>query len=180
MSSERAADLALEEIGKLALTQSTEAVRALHELCVRYSQDARLWFVLGSLLVQEGDVVAGERALRRAVELSPDHAVARFQLGLMQLTSGRAEEAEITWSELSHSQPSEALGLYVSGLRALVRDDFVTAREKLSEGLSHEQDPAMAKNMRLILEAMPPPAAPNDPETTTHWLLEYASRRTRH
>lgn len=181
MSSERAADLALEEIRKLALTQPTEAVRALHELCALYSQDARLWFVLGSLLAQEGDFMAGEQALRHAVELSPDHTVARFQLGLMQLTSGRAAEAEITWSELSNFQAPEALSFYASGLRALVHDDFATARERLSEGLLREQDPAMAKNMRLILEAMPPPAAPNDPETTTHWLLQqYASGRTRH
>lgn len=69
---------------------------AVHEyqLAVTLSPyDYRYWIELGGGLEAAGDTVAGERALRRAVELAPAYAQPRWFLGNVLLREGKLDEA---------------------------------------------------------------------------------------
>lgn len=68
----------------------------LHE----FPDDARLHFLYGSTLIGDGRLIEGHRALTRAVEIAPDFAIARFQLGFFQLTSGEPASALQTFGQV--------------------------------------------------------------------------------
>jgi predicted Zn-dependent protease len=79
------------------MAQGANAAERIEALIVEFPDDARLHFLKGSSLIGEGRHIEGHQALTRAVALAPDFAIARFQLGLFQLTSGEADRALETW-----------------------------------------------------------------------------------
>ena len=70
-----------------------------------YPADPRLLFLRGSLLAGLQRYDEARAAIAGAVELAPEFAIARFQLGFLQLTSGAAREAETTWAPLRRLRP---------------------------------------------------------------------------
>src|ERR1700712_2563339 len=69
----------------------------LGELLVSWPLDPRLHFLQGSVLAGLQRYDEGRRAMARAVDIAPDYALARFQLGFLELTSGRALDAVAVW-----------------------------------------------------------------------------------
>ncbi|MBA3255503.1 MAG: tetratricopeptide repeat protein [Pyrinomonadaceae bacterium] len=72
----------------------------LHQVVNEYEKaaslspnDYRFWMALGTALEQWGEVERGEKALRRATELSPSYAYPRWYLGNLLLRSGRYDQA---------------------------------------------------------------------------------------
>src|SRR5256714_12269 len=55
--------------------------------------DYRLWMDLGQAQEASGDSAAGERSLRRAVELAPYYSYPRWYLGNLLLREGRIDDA---------------------------------------------------------------------------------------
>ncbi|MDQ3820373.1 MAG: carbohydrate binding domain-containing protein, partial [Acidobacteriota bacterium] len=70
-----------------------EAVRQYEEAVRLSPYDYRFWIDLGRTREEVGDVVGGEKALRRAVELAPYYAYTHWYLGNLLLRAGRSEEA---------------------------------------------------------------------------------------
>ncbi len=58
---------------------------------------------------------------RRVLEINPDNVLARFQLGIVQLEIGHAEDALATW-QLGNYGPNDYLVKYHSGLALLQLD----------------------------------------------------------
>ena len=86
----------------LALTQDMQSgapnpMERVEKLLAEFPDDPRLNFLRGSMLITDGRLIEAHRAMTRAVELAPDFAIARFQLGFFQLTSGEAGNALETW-----------------------------------------------------------------------------------
>src|SRR5271156_6341339 len=75
-------------------------MRDLDGLLSEYPRDPRLHFLKGSLLAGQQDYAAARAAMRHAVDLAPDYAIARFQLGFLLLTSGEAHAAQEAWGPL--------------------------------------------------------------------------------
>jgi tetratricopeptide (TPR) repeat protein len=74
--------------------------------------------------------------LRRAVELSPGDATARFLLGSLYLSGGMREPALAQWEEARRLNPRLPVLHRNMGLTLIVRDEYEKAREVLSEGMS--------------------------------------------
>ena len=72
-----------------------DAVRHYEEAVRLSPNDYRFWVDLGRAREDSGDRPAGEKALRRAVELAPSYALPRWYLGNLLLRAGRGEEAFI-------------------------------------------------------------------------------------
>lgn len=71
-----------------------EKARTDNEEAVRYSpKDYRYWLDLGRTREQSGDSLAGEAAMRRAVEIAPSYAYPRWMLGNLLLREDKKEAA---------------------------------------------------------------------------------------
>lgn len=117
-----------------------------------FPNDHRLHFLHGSILVEEGKLVEAHQALSRAIELEPDYAIARFQLGLFELTSGEAGRALETWGRLDALPDGHYLRAFLDGLRRLIRDDFAGAAQALQIGIdNNRENPALNHDMQLVI-----------------------------
>ena len=96
-------------------------------------------FLIGSALASQEEYEKAETAFSNAVLLSPNFSIARYQLGLLQFTSGRAALALVMWQPLleiaSPTAEEQALSLFVRGYAALAQDDFGPALAQFREGV---------------------------------------------
>jgi Flp pilus assembly protein TadD len=118
-----------------------------------HSNDARLHFLRGSLLAGEGRSVEAHRTLRHAVDLAPDFAIARFQLGFFELTSGEVDQAMQSWAALANLPDAHYLRAFVSGLSALVADRFADCIAALERGIAaNTNNQPLNIDMALIID----------------------------
>jgi len=136
-----------------AMQAGQDQLERVSALLEEFPEDARLQFLHGSMLISAGRLIEAHRALSRAVALAPDFAIARFQLGFFQLTSGEAEHALETWGRLDRLADGHYLRKFVDGLRCLIRDDFTGAIEQLQQGAAlNEENPPLNRDMQLIID----------------------------
>lgn len=132
---------------------SIEPVLEIDKLLEAFPEDARLHFLKGSNLVGQGRLIEAHTSLTRAVEIAPDFYIARFQLGLFQLTSGESDNALKTWARLDMLPEQHHLKLFVQGLRHLVRDEFSECISSLEEGIAiNSENPPLNNDMNLLIE----------------------------
>jgi len=125
----------------------------IDQLLDDYPEDARLHFLLGSNLIGTGRLIEGHGSLSRAVEIAPDFAIARFQLGLFQLTSGETDNALETFGRLDRLPDGHYLRRFVDGLRCLIRDDFPNAIDSLQQGIRiNTENPPLNNDMRMLID----------------------------
>jgi tetratricopeptide (TPR) repeat protein len=152
-----------------------------------YPADPRLHFLYGSLLAGEGRYEEARLSMRRSVELAPDYEIARFQLGLLELSSGDAAAADLSLEPLAAGDSEAALPLFARGLRHLARDELAAAADLLRRGIACNTDhPLVSRDMELIIARIEEGGAPaeeesGEPVSAAHLLLqEYAAKSTKH
>lgn len=122
-------------------------------LLVQFPDDPRLHFLRGSLLAGLGRSIEALPALRKAVDLAPEFAIARFQLGFFLLTSGDPAEALSTWGPLAMLPADHYLRMFVAGLTHLIRDEFDSTIEQLEQGIAvNQENPPLNRDMQLIID----------------------------
>lgn len=169
------------------LAEALDVVRAddagglarLDALLGDYPGDAQLHFLRGSVLAGVKRYEEARDAMRRAVELAPLYAVARFQLGLLELSSGDGAAADETLAPLEQLGGANALALLARGLRLMMRDEFEGALAALREGVArNSENPAINRDMGLIIAELEAKVgggdgpAGDEPTTSTHMLLQ--------
>jgi tetratricopeptide (TPR) repeat protein len=108
--------------------------------------------LLGSDYAAQGEIEKAETALAEAVLLAPALHIARYQLGLLQFSSGRPAAALVTWSPLLALDSTEALGHFVRGFESLARDDFAPAQAHFEAGLAcNHGNPALAADIQMVM-----------------------------
>jgi tetratricopeptide (TPR) repeat protein len=130
-------------------------------------------FLMGSEYASLGEWAKAEAELANAVLLDPALHIARYQLGLLQFSSGRAAAALVTWQPLTEMPADPGLAEFVKGFAALAQDAFEQARSLFEQGLhSPGVNPAVAGDIQKVLRDMPggqaPNAAPATPEGEPH------------
>lgn len=167
--------------------QAPDRVEQTHTLLAEFPRDARLHFMMGSMLIGEGRLIEGHASLAQAVALAPDYAIARFQLGLFQLTSGEADNALETWGRLDRLPDGHYLRHFIDGLRRLIRDDFSGCVSALRAGIAaNSENPPLNNDMALIVEkcgelqkGVPADGADAEPLTETALVLQHFTNRSR-
>lgn len=149
-----------DEMQALVTTMQTGAgddVSTVNALLERYEEDPRLHFLKGSILAGEGKLIEAHGSLLKAVDIAPDFAIARFQLGFFQLTSGESNNALKTWARLDMLPEEHYLKLFVVGLRHLIRDEFQDCIDTLRKGMAvNKENPPLNNDMQLIIEQCQP------------------------
>lgn len=136
------------------------AVRLFREASAAQPDSAVPHFLLGAELAQSGDVGAAEAAYANAVLLAPGFDMARFQLGLLQFTSGRVAIALVTWSPLLDRPVDQPLQRFVSGFGALAIDDFAMALDCFRDGLQRaDSNEPLKADIRMVVARIEPLAA---------------------
>lgn len=163
-----------------------QALAHMDELLQLYGGDARLHFLRGSVLAGAERYAEGRVAMRRAVDVAPDYTLARFQLGLLELSMGEATVAQSTWLPLLELPSDNSLNRFVTGLNKMLEGEFASAISLLEEGMALNTELApmnrdmalMVSEMRSKLEAQP---VAEDVESDAHFLLkQYSFRDVKH
>jgi Flp pilus assembly protein TadD len=118
-----------------------------------YPHDPRLHFLRGSMLAGSNRPIEAHAALSRAVEMAPEFAIARFQLGFFELTSGEAARALKTWEPLEALPEAHYLRHFVTGLQHLMHDRFAETLVALRAGIAvNDENPPLNRDMQLIID----------------------------
>ena len=172
--------------GLIALAgDDVRGTRELDTLLGQYPKDPRLLFLKGSLLAGRQDYAGARAAMRHAVDLAPDYAIARFQLGLLLLTCGEPHAAQEAWGPL-HALPADnCLRLFVLGLNHLIRDEFDDTIRLLKEGMAQNRDNLpLNRDMQLIVDEVRGKLSEQGreaPASSVDFLLQQAAlKATRH
>lgn len=117
--------------------------------------DPRRMLLLAAELVHAKLLDRAEAAFIATLNLAPAWPIPRFQLGLLQLTSGRLATALATWAPLEGLPDGHPLRLFKVGLEALARDEFDHARAALAEGISRNSEiPPLNRDMQQVLDGI--------------------------
>jgi len=165
-----------------AIADENEAMLSEYLEC--YPADARLHFLLGSLEAARRDYGSARLAMRRAIDLNPSFHIARFQLGLLLLTSGDAYAAQETWGPLYGLPDDDALRLFARGLSHMVHDQFADAIDHIERGIERnaENEP-LNRDMQRIVDELSSRTSAEKTEilSATQLLLRHATfKSTRH
>lgn len=158
--------------------------RDLDVLLLEYPNDARLHFLQGAIAASAQDFATARASMRRAVDLAPDYAIARFQLGFLLLTSGEPHAAQEVWGPLDALPADNYLRLFATGLRHLIRDEFDDTIQLLREGMARNlENPAMNRDMQMIVDKVRESSKNGDrsdaPTSSVDFLLQQAALKSR-
>ena len=179
------ADL-LEPVLSLMESNGEAALLRLDELVLDYSSDPRLPFMRGSVLAGLERYDEARVAMQTAVDLAPDFAIARFQLGFLILTSGDPTGAHAVLAPLLNLPAEHPLRLFVEGLGAMVAGRFDEAVTRLQAGIERNTElPPLNRNMAILIqEILNRPSehgGQEEVESGAHFLLkQYSFKDTRH
>jgi tetratricopeptide (TPR) repeat protein len=132
-------------------------LKALAALMQSHPLDPRLHFLQGSVFAGLQRYEEARRAMGRAVEIAPDFALARYQLGFLDLTSGRALDALAVWQPLGALAEDAPLRLFAEGLSHMAGDRFGEAVRLLKQGIrANSEHPLINGDIQLILDEIEP------------------------
>jgi hypothetical protein len=164
MTQTDARELMAEAMAASQRGDSSAAVSQLQYLAQLPGVGGEPLYLLGAEWASLGRMHEAEGAFAAAVLASPGLVMARFQLGLLQVSSGRSALGALTWQPLLNLPADEALRHYVEGYMALIGDSFELAKRSFEYGLSLPQsNEALMADIRKTLAAMPMQNAPESP-----------------
>ena len=108
-----------------------------------------------------------QRCFQESLRRQPDFAIARFQYGLLLLSSGQAAAAEATWQPLDALADGHYLKSFRDGLVHLAHDQFAPARAALQAGMAvNTENPPLNHDMQQVIgriDALQQPAEGDGP-----------------
>lgn len=175
-------DDALTQLVALAGEDEPAALSRIAALIDEHPADPRLHFLGGSLLAAQQRFAEARSAMERSIEIAPGFAIARFQLGLLELSSGDSEAADATLRPLAELESDDALVLFARGLRHLARDNLAVAADLLKQGIAcNGEHPLVSRDMELIVagieEQAKGPGDPGEHMSAVEMLLRQHSTR---
>lgn len=177
-------DALLSDTIRVSSANADDGLSQVETLLDSYPSDARLHFLRGSLLAGAQKIDQAQISMRQAIEIAPEFSVARFQLGFLQMTSADMAAAATTWRPLMDLPQDHYLRLFAEGLELVAVDDFDQGHARLRWGMAQNtENPAMNKDMQLLMSATKNFTPPHDSEPTSSaqlLLQEYANRQTKH
>jgi tetratricopeptide (TPR) repeat protein len=139
---------------------------------------AKAHYLLGAEHAQLGMFDRAVTDMQTAISHDPDLHSARFQLGMLLLTSRQPEQAAAVWEPLDALGPSHYLVMFRDGLLQLARDDFAACSASLKAGIAANRENApLNGDMEKILKSLdgrdgsPSQAEPSGDDGGGHLLV---------
>lgn len=188
--SENAALAAYEEAlqrasAALAAHDTATAFAALDDALVAQPGSAVPHFLRAAEFARTGRIDDAENAFTLALVQDPSLHIARFQLGLLHLTSGKPAHAILAWQGLDSLPETHALRLFAKGLAQLAQDRFDEARDALERGMRANTDNAalnedMGKVIEKIAALTSEQRGAEEPSESNHFLVSGYGKQTLH
>ncbi|WP_420997911.1 hypothetical protein ACKI2N_032210 [Cupriavidus sp. 30B13] len=113
------------------------------------------YVLAGGELAQAGRYAEAESAYARALLLDPALHIARYQLGLLQFTSGNVPMAMLSWQPLLDLGQEHPLSLFVQGFAHLAHDNMSDAARLFHQGMRANADNApLNADIAMVLQRM--------------------------
>lgn len=175
-----------EELFYLALKiskagQHEEAIVLLKRLLAQQPENARALYLLGAEHAEIGLYDRAKDEMKRAVDLDPSMHAARFQLGLLFVSSGQVEQGLAVLEPLCAASNNEPFFSFACGLKALVHDKFAECRDALKRGIAENKtNEPLNDDMCKILDAIADkvadkPTSASEAAEDGSWLSAYRS-----
>lgn len=127
------------------------------------SPESRRLLLQAAAFAQAQDYDRAEATYLALLEQAPDWDIARFQLGLLQFTSGRPAVAAATWRRLDRLDDAHPLKLFKAGFEQLARDEFAVAIDSFERGIAQNTENApLNRDMAMVVERIRQQALPAD------------------
>ncbi|MGM9514313.1 tetratricopeptide repeat protein [Roseateles sp. DB2] len=134
------------------------ALAYLKEAGAREDASSQILFMLGSEYAQIGMIPEAKAILNKAALALPALPLARFQLGLLHLSTGELDQARSVWQpllDLSATSPASYLQCFAQGLLDVSTESWDSARAALQEGIAlNTENAALNKDMQGVLDRM--------------------------
>jgi len=137
LDAEELMHLALREAGQ---NHTDKAIAHLKQLLDAEPQNGRAWYLIGALHAEIGLYDRAVEEMHKAVELDSDLPAASFQLGLLYMTSGRADEADSAWQALDRLGEDSSFYLFKRGLLHLAANEYQACIDDLKRGMAMNAD----------------------------------------
>lgn len=132
---------------------SGAAIAYLKEAVSRDDASGIAHFLLGAEYAQIKMYDRAISEMEAAIAVDPALAIARLQLGLLWLTSGVGDKAELVLTPLSELPDTEALRFFGGGLCALIKDQFDDAVSNLARGIVlNTSNNALNADMQMMID----------------------------
>jgi tetratricopeptide (TPR) repeat protein len=142
----------------MAASQANDAAAAIDYLKRATTADpamAKAHYMLGAEHAQLGMFDRAINDMDTAIQCDPDLHAARFQLGLLLITSRRVDEAETAWQTLSVLGTAHYFVLFRDGLLHLARDEFSDAAKSLKAGIDvNTENMPLNTDMKKVLDGV--------------------------
>jgi Flp pilus assembly protein TadD len=150
-------ELDAEELTHLAIKamsggRDEDALRLLQRASERDPRDGKPHHLRGAIFASQGETGKAIEAMTQALALEPQLMVARFQLGLLYLTSGNVDEARSVWQAFEDLAERHPLRLFKAGMLHLVNDEFEDCVALLEQGIALCDTESINKDMRRVIE----------------------------
>ena len=181
-------DVLQQIVARVSASEDDEALVVLDQALAEWPEDARLRFLRGSIQAQTAQYDVAVKDFETAVALDPGFDIARFQLGLLHLSSGRPGRALRVWESLDRLGDTDCLKLFKTGLAYLIDDRFDDCVRLLQSGITNNsQFPPLNRDMQMVIDRIATrsaAAADSDAtsdDTSMHVLLTgYLHSKTKH
>jgi tetratricopeptide (TPR) repeat protein len=148
-------DVLQQIVARVAAMEDDEALVVLDQALADWPEDARLRFLRGSIQAQTARYDIAEKDFETALALDPGFDIARFQLGLLHLTSGRPGRALRVWEPLDRLDDADCLRLFKTGLTYLIDDRFDDCVRLLQDGIAkNTQFPPLNRDMQMVIDRL--------------------------
>lgn len=115
--------------------------------------DARMHYLLGSLYADLGLYDKAVETIEESLRLDKNYNIARFHLGLLQLLSGKVDQAEQTWLPLDSLDDTHYLKLFKTGMLKIVQDEIDEGVACIKAGINHNTlNESLNQDMAVVLE----------------------------
>lgn len=142
-------------IAQLQPAEPPQRLEMLARAADEHPADPRPLLLMAAEYINLQRVDQAEGAYILALQRAPGFGIARFQLGLLQFTSGRPAAAMATWAPLEALPESDPLLLFKRGLELLGRDQFQDAQRWLLAGIgANTVNEPLNRDMRMVIDRM--------------------------
>lgn len=147
--------LMAEGLGASGRDDAARAIAAFRSAAELQPDSALPHFLLGAEYAQARRYDEAEAAYANAVLLAPAFETARYQLGLLQYTSGRAAMALVTWEPLARLEDGHPVRSFVLGFAALARDEFEAALAEFTAGMAaNRENEPMNRDIAMVVQSI--------------------------
>ncbi len=146
----------LDRAVQCARADDHERAEALLRQAMRLDPESPLpFFLLAANHAELGRTDLAEGAFIASLTRAPAFGLARFQLGLLQLTNGRAAAAVASWEPLLEAKEPSYLKCFVQGFEAILAGRRGDAEQHIRQGIRlNDGQPALNRDMEGVLRRL--------------------------